>query len=427
VSNQRAIVDGQVRAARSTGARATVPTVLRRLRLCLVVAIAIVTAGSALACSCGSDLPGGLPQASFNAASVIFRGTMHGTEHVQPTNCDKHSGGYDCRPYLAGVFSVEHVLKGSPVTLIKVGFANERCAPGLPEVGETDWVAAWGDAERGYSMGECMYFVPPADANSPLVETIADYQRRRKRLNDAVEQGPSGRSALMALAAFYTETNDRLESIRTLDRLLAVEPLHREATILKARQLADGPDQNAVLDTLAPYLAAHPDDHDALHRRVLALVRLDRLGDVPADWRDFTELRGWYFDFSNASLNGASFRDDQLYNTSFAEAQLRGADFSDVEMWDNNFAGADLTGAVMAQANLGQTDFRGAVLSGADLTGADIVYAKLDQADLRGAVLRGAVVTGVYVSRNLEGALYDDATIWPAGFDPVAAGAIKQQ
>jgi uncharacterized protein YjbI with pentapeptide repeats len=387
----------------------------------------MVTAGSALACSCGSDLPGGLPQASFNAAGIVFRGTMHGTEYVQPTHCDEHSAGYDCRPYLAGVFSVEQVLKGSPATLIKIGFANERCAPGLPELGESDWVAAWGDAERGYSMGKCMFFVPPADANGPLAKTIADYQRRRKSLNDAVEQGPSDLSALMALAAFYTETNDRLESIRTLDRLLAIEPLHREATILKARQLADGPDQNAVLDALAPYLAAHPDDHDALHRRVLALVRLDRFGDVPADWRDFTELRGRYFDFSKASLNGASFRGDQLYNTSFAEAQLRGADFSDVQMWDNNFAGADLTGAVMVKASLGQADFRGAVLSGADLTDAEIVYAKLGQADLRGAVLRGATLTGAYVTRNLAGAIYDDATVWPAGFDPVAAGAVKRQ
>ncbi len=92
----------------------------------------------------------------------------------------------------------------------------------------------------------------------------------------------------MALATFYAETNGRLEAIRTLERLLAIEPLHREATLLKARQIALGPNQAAVLDALAPYLAAHPDDHEALHRRVLALVRLDRLTEVPAGWGDFT-------------------------------------------------------------------------------------------------------------------------------------------
>jgi uncharacterized protein YjbI with pentapeptide repeats len=207
----------------------------------------------------------------------------------------------------------------------------------------------------------------------------------------------------MALATFYAETNDRLAAIRTAERLLALEPLHREATILKARKLADGPNQGAVLDALAPYLAAHPDDHEALHRRVLALVRLDRFADVPAGWRDFTELRGWYFDFSRARLNGASFRGNQLYSTSFAGAQLRGADLSEVETFGVSFAGADLTGAAMARAKLGNADFRGAALMGADLSG---------------AYLGGA---------NLAGAVYDEATVWPATFDPVAAGAEKQQ
>lgn len=384
------------------------PKAMSKLRSLLSAALAVVSmaaAGSAWACSCGSNLPGGLPQASFNAASIVFRGTMHGIEYVLPTDCDKHSHE-NCQPRLVGVLSVEQVLKGSPATLIRIRSPDSalRCGPSLPRIGETSWVAAIGDEERGYSLSTCMFFGPPAGGEGdPLADTIAQYQRRLKGLRDAVEQAPSNRSALMALATFYAETHGRLEAIRTLERLLAIEPLHREATLLRARQIAIGPNQAAVLDALAPYLAAHPDDHEALHRRVLALVRLDRPSEIPAGWLDFTELSGLSFDFSKAKLNDASFRGNWMYQTSFAEAELRRADFSDVEMWGSSFAGANLTEAVMVNAKLGQGDFRGAVLSGADLTGAN---------------LGGATLTG---------AIYDAGTIWPAGLDPIAAGAVKQQ
>ena len=97
------------------------------IRSSLVVLAAMATAGSALACSCGSDLPGGVPQMSFNAASIIFRGRMHGTEYVPPTYCDKHLTGYDdCRPHLVGVLSVEYVLKGSSAALIRVSSPGSR-------------------------------------------------------------------------------------------------------------------------------------------------------------------------------------------------------------------------------------------------------------------------------------------------------------
>jgi hypothetical protein len=370
----------------------------RWFRRLLMAGLALIaTVSSAWACSC---LPDGIPQRSFKAASIIFRGTLVGTEYRVPSYCDLHSYG-DCRPYLAGNFSVDDALKGTPARLRSVRlYDGNRCGPPVPSVGETSWIAAIGDEERGYSLSACMWFDPPREGDDgPLAETIAEYQVRLESLNTAVEQAPSDPDALMALATFYVETNGRLEAIRTLDQLLTIGPLHREATLMKARHLLHQAD---VLDALVPYLAAHPDDHEALHRRVLALVRLDRVSDVPVGWRDFTELHGVNFDFSNAKLNDASFRGNQMYRTSFAEAELQRADFSDVKVWGSSFAGADLTGAVMVKATIGQADFRGAVLSGADLTGANLAGA------------------------NLTGAVYDEGTVWPAGFNLVAAGAMKQ-
>jgi uncharacterized protein YjbI with pentapeptide repeats len=130
-------------------------------------------------------------------------------------------------------------------------------------------------------------------------------------------------------------------------------------------------------------------------------------------------------DFTDADLSGADFRRASLWSPQFIGTDLRRA----------NFAGASLLRSFDGQvaASLARADLTGTLLQGADLTGsklndatldsADLTNAKLSAADLRGASFKDATLTGT----DLATALYDDATTWPAGFDPVAAGAIKQQ
>jgi len=65
--------------------------------------------------------------------------------------------------------------------------------------------------------------------------------------------------------------------------------------------------------------------------------------------------------------------------------------------------GANLYRAVLSEANL----------AGADLAGADLSGAHLSGAHLSGANLSGA---------NLSWAKANEETVWPEGFDPVAAG-----
>ena len=71
--------------------------------------------------------------------------------------------------------------------------------------------------------------------------------------------------------------------------------------------------------------------------------------------------------------------------------------------------GANLTGAELWEANLAGASLLVANLTGANLWHADLTGAKLWLANLTGA--------------NLEEAMYDTDTMWPDGFDPVAAGA----
>ena len=62
---------------------------------------------------------------------------------------------------------------------------------------------------------------------------------------------------------------------------------------------------------------------------------------------------------------------------------------------------------------LRRADLFGADLEGVDLSGADLNEANLAAANLDGARLKGA---------NLTRAKANEDTIWPTGFDPVAAG-----
>ena len=60
-------------------------------------------------------------------------------------------------------------------------------------------------------------------------------------------------------------------------------------------------------------------------------------------------------------------------------------------------------------------------LAGIDLSGANLTGANLNVANLQGANLSGANLSGAF----LGGATYNDATVWPDGFNPTAAGAVK--
>src|SRR2546423_14368210 len=64
-------------------------------------------------------------------------------------------------------------------------------------------------------------------------------------------------------------------------------------------------------------------------------------------------------------------------------------------------------------------------LAGADLRGLNLWAADLRRSDLRGADLSGANLGGALLGgADLAGAIYDLRTIWPAGFNPKAHGAL---
>ena len=65
--------------------------------------------------------------------------------------------------------------------------------------------------------------------------------------------------------------------------------------------------------------------------------------------------------------------------------------------------------------------FLRAYLQGAELRGAFLGGADLFNADLAGADLRETNLIGA----DFSGVRYDGRTVWPEGFDPQAAGAVR--
>ena len=119
-----------------------------------------------------------------------------------------------------------------------------------------------------------------------------------------------------------------------------------------------------------------------------------------------------------AEMNSANFR-----MAAFAHADLAWANASDVNMYrvdafSTNMAEIDLDGAKLAYGMFYYATLIGARMQRVDARWANFYSAQLDGADMRNADLRGANFNAATLERaNLVGAVIDDTTILPEGFD----------
>ena len=161
---------------------------------------------------------------------------------------------------------------------------------------------------------------------------------------------------------------------------------------------------------------------------IYALNRISK--DWPKDYWPIAEVLTAYVRH-NASWNPASARPQESKPTTDIQAILTvlGKDlppggFNERQKLDLRHT--DLRGAEFWDAHLQWTDFWGSRLDRAKLWSADLSHAKLEYTYLEGANLRNANLTGAsLVGADLRGAIYDENTVWPAGFDASARGAIS--
>jgi hypothetical protein len=131
-------------------------------------------------------------------------------------------------------------------------------------------------------------------------------------------------------------------------------------------------------------------------------------------------IRGGAFSMSEHRLIGLKMPNEDLQRAALQYTNLTGSDLQGSNLARAVLQGADLrtanlTDAILSHASLHEADLRGSILKRADLRHTDLTRARLERADLGGAQLEGSRMT----------AFFDENTVWPDGFDPDAAGAIR--
>jgi uncharacterized protein YjbI with pentapeptide repeats len=122
---------------------------------------------------------------------------------------------------------------------------------------------------------------------------------------------------------------------------------------------------------------------------------------------------------TEASARNASLKRAELHHTNLEGAYLARCDLSDAMLTSSNFRYAYLFRANLAQAYLPDAELQSANLSCANLQDADLVGANFECATLAHANLQGADLGRANLENVvMDGAVYDDKTAWPAGFDP---------
>ena len=152
--------------------------------------------------------------------------------------------------------------------------------------------------------------------------------------------------------------------------------------------------------------------------------------DVYALLRKYNEGKTSFpgIELKRAPLLGISLKEIQLDGSNLRRANLRGSNLNNSSLVQVNLALANLSKAVLTNSNLTRSLLNYANLQEAHLDGVNFNSAKLHNADLRrayllrasfaGADLRGAQLDSKY---DYE-VFYNQRTIFPEGFDPIAAG-----
>jgi uncharacterized protein YjbI with pentapeptide repeats len=105
---------------------------------------------------------------------------------------------------------------------------------------------------------------------------------------------------------------------------------------------------------------------------------------------------------------------DDHRGADFRRARLVGMDLRGKDLSSANLEWADLTEADVRYARLRGANLHGAYLTGAQLDGADLSGCRLDESYLLATDFGNATLEGA----TLVGAIWDQSTTWPRGFDP---------
>ena len=123
--------------------------------------------------------------------------------------------------------------------------------------------------------------------------------------------------------------------------------------------------------------------------------------------------------FQRADLRGANIKGTQFGSAEFQGANLQGLDFTEVNMSIVNFQGADVRNAKFEDIGVGLAlaIFTQAKMQGASFKNSDLYKAQFQKADLQGANFRGSeLIEASFEEANLEGVQFQGAELKSTDF-----------
>jgi hypothetical protein len=171
------------------------------------------------------------------------------------------------------------------------------------------------------------------------------------------------------------------------------------------------------------------DDNDTHDDKITIIHVLISVLKEQIDEPNSTVLRKHIADNMVKALNlvkwaGHSERD--TFPSILAEFDVQKCKLKDVFWRGVNLRNVDLYGSDLSGASLRNADLRGAVLYQSTLVGSKFNDANLERANLEGACIVGADFSRANLTEvKLLDAKFDPQTKWPAGFNPIALGAVE--
>ncbi len=150
----------------------------------------------------------------------------------------------------------------------------------------------------------------------------------------------------------------------------------------------------------------------------------DEMIELDLETLNFAQFEGRDFHraiFDNQEMICANFHKALLRNTLFINSTLDGADFSGAKLMGALFENASLKNSNFTDSMPIDANFKNANLINSIFKGADLFGASFQRADLRGANLIGCERIN---ETDFQSTIFDEHTLWPHDFDPVAHGAI---
>jgi uncharacterized protein YjbI with pentapeptide repeats len=369
------------------------------------------------------------PDAFVAEAGAIFEGELVEKAVIEKAPSNISGGMIGAK--IEATFKVFTAYKGSIGPTVRIAYVAQDGVNGGAafDVGKKETIVLFGNPKQGYTTDMCGQ-AAIVNSGDEILAAADRYRNRLQVLHRPVVYRQSW--AALPEARFLAENNAATEALALLkdfENDWESDELEREAVLLGAKlHVALGEDERG-LQVLQQYLASKAYDPRIDQARILLLIRLNRASEIPAHWRDFTDLDAGGVDFSGRELEGASFRNIKVVAANFADSRLAHADFSGAEISSlysgtgveaPDFSNTGLEGANFRGARVAG-NFRGANLTRAWLTGAELrielADAKIEGADARGAKFYGRSYDHLN-ARNLQaaGAYFNGANLNGADF-----------